>query len=148
MLNLLMFTFVGHILQRYFHHKDYGNTSSIACIGINFGLHNFKFLSQLSLCICNILNFLEACQVVAYVNFLSFNRIMQVVHRQTKFNSSEVIDKHKMMPRNKAQMVIPLCLHTLPKKLIIERLYMLLQYKDDFHMWYQSTMTYCTRVIP
>jgi hypothetical protein len=45
MLNLLMFTFVGHILQRYFHHKDYGNTSSIACIGINFGLHNFKFLS-------------------------------------------------------------------------------------------------------
>jgi hypothetical protein len=74
--------------------------------------------------------------MVAYANFLSFNRIMQVVQRQTKFNNSIVFDKHKMVPKNKARMVIPLCLHTLPKKLIIERLYMWLQYKDDFHMWY------------
>jgi hypothetical protein len=27
-------------------------------------------------------------------------------------------------------------IHTLPKKLITQRLYMWLQYKDDFHLWY------------
>jgi hypothetical protein len=53
--------------------------------------------------------FLQASQVVAYVDFLSFNRTIQVVQRQTKFNNFEVLDKHKMVPMNKARMVIPLC---------------------------------------
>jgi hypothetical protein len=41
MLKFLLSTFVGHILQRYFHHKDYGDASSIGCIGIDFCLHGF-----------------------------------------------------------------------------------------------------------
>ncbi len=65
---------------------------------------HFFFCAFVTFCIS-----LHNYQVVAYAEFLSFNRSIQVVQNQTKFNSFEVLNKHKMVPRNKAQMVIPLC---------------------------------------
>jgi hypothetical protein len=36
MLNFLVSTFVGHILQRYLRHKDFGDTRGSGCIGYPF----------------------------------------------------------------------------------------------------------------
>ncbi len=47
--------------------------------------------------------------MVPYANSLSFNRTVQAVQSQTKFNNFEVLDKHKMVPKHKVRMAIPLC---------------------------------------
>jgi hypothetical protein len=47
--------------------------------------------------------------VVAYVDSLSFNKTIQAIKNHTKFNSSKILEKHKVMPKNKTWMVISLC---------------------------------------
>ncbi len=46
--------------------------------------------------------------MVPFVDSLSFDRNIQVIQNQTKFNSSKILDKHKMVLKKKAHMVIPL----------------------------------------
>jgi hypothetical protein len=42
--------------------------------------------------------FLQTSQVVPYADSLSFDKTIQAIQSQTMFNSSEVLDKHKMLP--------------------------------------------------
>ncbi len=47
--------------------------------------------------------------MVPYEDSLSFDRTIYATQNQTKFNNSKVLDKHKMVPRNKARMAILMC---------------------------------------
>jgi hypothetical protein len=51
---------------------------------------------------------LQTSQGVGYANIMSFDKTLKVLQSQTKFNSAKVLDKHKMVPKRKVQMAIPL----------------------------------------
>lgn len=39
---------------------------------------------------------------------MSFDKTTKVIQNQTKFNSAKILNKHKMVPKIKVQMAIPL----------------------------------------
>jgi hypothetical protein len=42
-------------------------------------------------------------------NHLSFDIIIRVIHNQTKINTTEILQKYKISPKQKARMVVALC---------------------------------------
>jgi hypothetical protein len=47
--------------------------------------------------------------MVPYADSLSLDKTIQTIYNQTEFNSFEVLNKHKMVSKNKACMTIPMC---------------------------------------
>jgi hypothetical protein len=39
---------------------------------------------------------------------MSFNKTIQTMHNQTKINTGEILEKYKISPKHKADMVVPL----------------------------------------
>jgi len=47
--------------------------------------------------------------MVPYADSLSLDKTIQTIYNQNEFNNFEVLDKHKIVLKNKACMIIPMC---------------------------------------
>ncbi len=69
---------------------------------------------------------------------MSFNKTIQTMHNQTKINTREILEKYKISPKHKADMVVPLC--RMVPMLVVKHVFKIdiLKMEQAFHMGYRE----------